>query len=466
MPLVVRVTRGGGRVDTLPFTLSPVRIGRNPLNEVCLEEPMVSQWHALIRFDDSQRVITLMDLGSTNGTGVNGKKIQSRFPMVVGQNDVLNIGPLRLNLMLTHLSQELLESSVELRTISRDSGFNIRALSGPVTIAPTADAFLQHVAKKAPQGDFAATVLASPDAEPTKVKPTPGAVQLVEGTTRKTRPAYEAYRSAWQEVIRQVRARIEEVPPHLRQAVAIAHKAEYREIAHEPEFRDLMQELGMADAVDPADWLHRLKHGARSAAPRESINVRLAMERVGALLEVFSEAFVALRRGYDQFGEDMAVKVVEEKTPLSTATDHRGVLQVLLDWNADGTQVVDEVKRAFAQVAMHQVAHLYGVVEGVRYLLQEVSPTALATGRSSLLEGRQATSGFPWSVKARLWRLYETVHRSLIEEDHFTRVVFGRSFHRAYLTVTGATPEDSLSVEPDKLSGRAPVPLNRPSTLQ
>jgi hypothetical protein len=287
----------------------------------------------------------------------------------------------------------------------------------------------------------------------------PDAFRLVENAVQRIRPAYDGYRAAWREVLRQMRARLAESQPHMREAIAVALKSQLPQISREPEFLELVREFGLGpvvdDDVDPAEWLHRLKQGSRSTAPLESINLRLAMERVGAVLEVLAEAFIALRRGYEQFGEDMAVDVEEEKNALTAATTHREVLQALLDWNADGSQMVEDLRRAFAQVAMHQVAHLYGVVEGVRDLLREISPSALASGRSSLIGNRPS-----WPSKGRLWKIYEDVHKALTDEDHFTRVVFGRSFHRAYISVTGGTGDHLMqdNTTERKKGGTFPAP--------
>jgi hypothetical protein len=57
--------------DTISITSEPVVIGRLSTNDVVLSDPNVSRRHAELRRDGDSWV--LVDLGSTNGTVVNGK---------------------------------------------------------------------------------------------------------------------------------------------------------------------------------------------------------------------------------------------------------------------------------------------------------------------------------------------------------------------------------------------------------
>lgn len=454
MALLARIEDDAGGVRRIGFASSPVRIGRNRLNEIYLENPAVSQWHALIRFDERQGQVTLMDLGSTNGTRLNGRPLPPRFATVVTQQDQVNVGPVRLNVFIAAIPPELLETG-------QPSSFDTRELGGKATVfldggedAPTQ--FFSPSAPGAEPGALSAqaTVIMQPGMQldmPGAPRPAPGPrpedLQAVQSAVARTRPAYDDYRQAWREVHRQLQGRLKEAPPHLRQQIAYTLKNELPQIAKEPDFHDLVQEFnlgpGLDTDVDTTDWLHRLKYGAKSQVPKERLNPRLAMERVGALLETFAESFISLRRGYEQFGEDMALRVVHEQTPLTAARDHQGVLQVLLNWNADGSRSVEELKRAFADLAMHQVALLHGTVEGVRHLLHDIDPESLETGKSTALaQANLSGATGPLFKNRRLWKIYMKVHKVLVEEDRFSREVFGRPFARAYFDMTGGRLQD------------------------
>ena len=127
MALLVRVEKNGETIKRVGFSASPVRIGRNPLNELCIEDPVVSQWHALIRFDESQQQIIVMDLGSTNGTAFDGQRLQRHAPVFVGQSDVLSIGPIHLNVVLANVPVELVDDS-------RQVNFNTSLAGGKATM--------------------------------------------------------------------------------------------------------------------------------------------------------------------------------------------------------------------------------------------------------------------------------------------------------------------------------------------
>src|SRR5450432_2441068 len=100
LPLVVRVDRLQTKESTQHvFKSSPVRIGRNKLNDLPLEDPFVSLWHGMLQFDDVS--IQYLDLASTNGSELNGQRAQPNTLIPLGQEADLLIGPLRL-----HLSRE------------------------------------------------------------------------------------------------------------------------------------------------------------------------------------------------------------------------------------------------------------------------------------------------------------------------------------------------------------------------
>ena len=65
MILVVKIQAPkGAPLRTLRFSKSPIRMGRNQLNDIPLDDPFVSEWHGTIRFDDQS--VAYFDLGSTN----------------------------------------------------------------------------------------------------------------------------------------------------------------------------------------------------------------------------------------------------------------------------------------------------------------------------------------------------------------------------------------------------------------
>ena len=65
-----------------------IRVGRHPENMILLRDPKASRFHAIIYHKGSQ--LALEDLGSTNGTRVNGQIVIKRRTLLSG--DLIKIG--------------------------------------------------------------------------------------------------------------------------------------------------------------------------------------------------------------------------------------------------------------------------------------------------------------------------------------------------------------------------------------
>lgn len=67
-------------------------LGRSPRNDVVIEDPSISRHHARMEWRDERAYI--QDLGSMNGTEVNGVRVEG--PVPVGPADILHLGNVRL----------------------------------------------------------------------------------------------------------------------------------------------------------------------------------------------------------------------------------------------------------------------------------------------------------------------------------------------------------------------------------
>jgi translation elongation factor P/translation initiation factor 5A len=67
---------------------SKITVGRATNNDVIIRAQMISKAHATFLLDDGDRV-KLMDMGSANGTMVNGRRLKKREMVPVGSGDTV-----------------------------------------------------------------------------------------------------------------------------------------------------------------------------------------------------------------------------------------------------------------------------------------------------------------------------------------------------------------------------------------
>jgi pSer/pThr/pTyr-binding forkhead associated (FHA) protein len=76
-----------------------VTVGRNPDNNIVLNDALVSRYHAVL-LTDAQGKMTITDLGSTNGVMVNDKVIDPGVPTLLKHRDLIIIGKSVYNLQI------------------------------------------------------------------------------------------------------------------------------------------------------------------------------------------------------------------------------------------------------------------------------------------------------------------------------------------------------------------------------
>lgn len=76
-PWVLRPFHAGELTAPIPIRLTGIRIGRASDNDIVLSDREVSSHHVLIAYDEEERLV-IEDLGSTNGTWVDGERVQRR----------------------------------------------------------------------------------------------------------------------------------------------------------------------------------------------------------------------------------------------------------------------------------------------------------------------------------------------------------------------------------------------------
>lgn len=93
--LIRRLNISGPDVSQI-FELPPGKtvIGRQAGIDVRLNNPMISRRH--VEVECSAKVCQITDLGSANGSVVNGERLEANAPQILAPGDVIEMGPFRL----------------------------------------------------------------------------------------------------------------------------------------------------------------------------------------------------------------------------------------------------------------------------------------------------------------------------------------------------------------------------------
>jgi predicted component of type VI protein secretion system len=512
LPLVIRIKD----VESHPpmekqyvFTTSPVRIGRNQLNDIPISRPFVSLFHALVRFDKGS--ISIVDLGSTNGVNVGGKRIEKNVPAKVKPGMDVTIGSIEFH--FSRDSKAVKDTSsrglTQFRALAEIKGEALSFKPTPVqerkpevrtTLLPSFDT-LQEEEKQALRDEAPRTIIApaitdddtsdadtnldlktvSPEeldgpAEPRKPIPvpamvrkrtmssvqvqaqSPGGAAALQNTIQQLVPLYNAYRTSWKMLHQGLTKGMDALPEQDRGQLIAQLQRRMPEMAQEPAFQEIARKAGRPVQPEP------VSAGAASApaqrmdvASRELLNrfvrsylpdnrglqseadIERFLEHLAEVLETFGRAFIELRQGHDQFGQQMAVPVTHDENPLTRMRSTREILRYLLEFKvAEGTSRVQELMGGFVDVMIHQIALLNGMREGVKGLLHRLSPEALE---------KQIGGVWPFSLTKR-WERYSEQHRAFLEEEReLTAVLFGPEFAKAYLAIVGDAAQKGAASE-------------------
>ncbi len=91
-PLTLEIFKGDARVGTREFNLDIIKIGRLSAANLCLDDERVSRIHSVID-TSSGGAISILDMGSPEGTWVNGKRVNKG---VLAGGDEIRLGNTRL----------------------------------------------------------------------------------------------------------------------------------------------------------------------------------------------------------------------------------------------------------------------------------------------------------------------------------------------------------------------------------
>lgn len=324
-----------GTEQRYEFDQSPVRIGRNPLNNVVLEGNFVSGWHGIIRFDTTGTYY--FDLGSTNGTCLDGKRLPKNTAIPIQQTTRLTIWMFEL----------------------------IVTPARPGSAA-------QPERRPSTMGTLVGTGRALDLIPATMVPPAPPAPN----------------------------------PTSPSRIVSVG---------------------GPHTPPPPASATGHPSIPSETTLPlTEQSSARLL--RCLRIIGAFSDAFMGLKKGYEQFGAEVGVRPLTGTTPLHRARTSQEIVEYLLDPATDPEACARDLNAVFADMGIHDVALMEGITQSVRALLAKLDPNT---------QDMKVAAGLFSGGKARSrWNTYVEAFNALLAEDAALHAeIFGEEFAAAYASV-------------------------------
>jgi len=257
----------------------------------------------------------------------------------------------------------------------------------------------------------------------------------VHEAIKRARPRYDALKQAAESLVAELSAALPTMPPPLQQLAVPMLAREYPELAKLPQFAELAARVGAkvpggSGGGGSISSVRRLSEKVRpdEPAPTSPQEAERFLECVADVLVAAAGALIELQKGQEQFGNEMGVRVIKEFTPLHAAGTPENLLRYLLDWNKGGPHRTQELRGVYADIMIHQVALIRGVVEGARAMIARLDPRDIERGLASAWPSKSAAA----------WKAYEKLWHELSSEDRkITEVVFGPEFARAYAEVGG-----------------------------
>ncbi|MCI0488682.1 MAG: DUF3616 domain-containing protein [Blastocatellia bacterium] len=134
----LRVLLPSGDVFDREVERAEIQMGKGPRNDIVIADPAVSTSHALIRFD--QGVYTVSDVGSRNGTFVNGERIAG--PRQLNHGDMIGLGLSRVTFRLSGYSETGAIQATDLAGAVQPQERNLYAAPPPLTEDSMAEAII------------------------------------------------------------------------------------------------------------------------------------------------------------------------------------------------------------------------------------------------------------------------------------------------------------------------------------
>jgi hypothetical protein len=370
------------------FTTSPIQLGRNPKADLRLPYDFVSSWHALIRFDETSA--SYFDLGSTNGTEVDGRRI--------GPGEVLEFdGPVRVRIADLAL------------TLSR-GGAPAWPPAPPSIDQPFVSGSMVVPSAAPPERGYA----------PPERGYAPSSVAPERGYEPPPDLGYGM--GGGMDIGAPVPPPLMPMPGGHTVGPAPRSNTQMLTPRRSPSPSTGDSGLGLVRELS-----QRLLPNV--PPPQTLDEARGLLDRVATLVETCARGVVEMQAGQERMGQELGIQTVKHYTGLRFAATASAAIEYLLADSGTGDHLrrLDELAVGFADSMSHQVAMLDGLVAGARALVDALEPRAVeqeVAGRLGRLKDKWAAYGATWQ-------------RLAADDRKLVKALFGPEFARVYAEVGG-----------------------------
>jgi hypothetical protein len=160
-------------------------------------------------------------------------------------------------------------------------------------------------------------------------------------------------------------------------------------------------------------------------------DVARLITRLHDAVDVLSRTLIPLRQSYLKFVASMDLQksahFAQASAVLDMAREPAAVAGALLDFREGAPETVRALETAFGELTTHQVALLDGLMQGVRALLEELSPAAVTAAADAKRSGLRLGG-----LQKESWDEYCERYERLSEESEAFSRIFGEEFAQAY----------------------------------
>ena len=399
-----------GREETAEHTYDHERItiGRGVENTCVLTDQtrMISTKHAEI--SAKQEVWSLRDVGSTNGTMLNGVRIVPKQEHVLHDGDRITVGQYHVSFRCATASAMSLAEPAPVAQVPSPS-------EGP---APDPER-LRYLLERA-YGEY------DPSSDGEIEHHLDEVLHLAIG-------AYDGNRSrAALQALRTVLGRSADPVVDMSKPQAAQHIA-----VESPRRPSRSHQVLSVDAAR--------KVGEKIALSGRALNPEQVAAQLTSVLGIVCVGLADAVRGRRTFQKEFEVEatriLARTPNPIKTAENAEEIATILLDPLSMGLtdeQAMASLTEVFQDLTLHQLGLMAGFRECIRGLLKELDPELLekGTGNRPQEKGIGLLGGGAVRTEAAAWRRYKDKHRQLSEEEVkvFERIL-APHFSKGYLSV-------------------------------